>query len=215
MKEQVLTIEQMQHLKELGVDTSKASMVLIYTDDEDNILDWEEVRDTFEHPEVFEHFYDAETGNYDHSYRKDCGVFTLQDIIDLLPGYIESYVCDKYYLIIEQLSKDEEKEWNIRYSSSDFSSIKAQFASLSIIDAAYEMLCWCIENGYKDACAIREDLYPNDQAPTVEEYTKVGTGEIIKFIKGGFWNKDQFLITDDKTDEFIKVSIYCCKRIKD
>lgn len=31
---QVLSIEQMKHLKELGVDTSDASMVLIATDDD-------------------------------------------------------------------------------------------------------------------------------------------------------------------------------------
>ena len=33
-------------------------------------------------------YLDADTGNYDHSYRRDCGVFTLQDILDLLPEEI-------------------------------------------------------------------------------------------------------------------------------
>lgn len=41
MKNQTLSIEQMLHLKELGVDTSKASMVLIATDDDSCPLDWE------------------------------------------------------------------------------------------------------------------------------------------------------------------------------
>lgn len=71
------------------------------------------------------------------------------------------------------------------------------------------------EDRYKTACMIREDLYPNDPAPTIEEYTKVSTGEIIEFIKGGFWNKDQFLIVDNETGEFMKIPVDCCKSIKD
>ena len=39
---QVLSIEQMKHLKELGLDTSDASMVLIATDDDDCKLLWED-----------------------------------------------------------------------------------------------------------------------------------------------------------------------------
>lgn len=71
------------------------------------------------------------------------------------------------------------------------------------------------KSGYKDACAVREDLYPNDPAPTVEEYTKVGTGEIVSLIKSTIFDTDVFLIADDETNEFIRVPIYHCKRIKD
>lgn len=71
------------------------------------------------------------------------------------------------------------------------------------------------ESGYKGACAVREDLFPNDPAPTIEEYTKVGTGEIVHFLKSDFWSTDQFLIADDETNEFIRVPMPCCKRIKD
>lgn len=39
---QVLSIEQMKHLKELGLDTSDASMVLIATDDDGCELLWED-----------------------------------------------------------------------------------------------------------------------------------------------------------------------------
>ena len=42
MKNQTLSIEQMQHLQKIGVDTSNASMVLIATDNEGYDLDWEE-----------------------------------------------------------------------------------------------------------------------------------------------------------------------------
>lgn len=71
------------------------------------------------------------------------------------------------------------------------------------------------ENSYKSSCMMIEDLYPNDDPPTVEEYTEYGTGEIIEFIKGGFWSKDKFLISDDKTGKFIKVDVENCQVLKD
>lgn len=42
MRNQTLSIKQMQYLQKLGVDTSNASMVLIATDNEGYDLDWEE-----------------------------------------------------------------------------------------------------------------------------------------------------------------------------
>jgi hypothetical protein len=33
-------------------------------------------------------FRHKETGDYDHSCRENCGVFTLQDVIDKLPKFI-------------------------------------------------------------------------------------------------------------------------------
>lgn len=142
MSKQVLDIQQMQHLKELGVDTSKASMVLLYTDDEGEIIEWE---DADEFPGKFVELYDAETGNYEHSYRKYCGVFTLQDILDLLPKVIFN---DKYKgkLCIEY--NEHNNEWIISYK--ELSVIVFYAHDENIIDAAYKMLCWCAENGYVD-----------------------------------------------------------------
>lgn len=95
MEDQVLSIERIQHLKEFGVDTSKASMVLIVTDEYGDVLDWDEEIYKYEAEDKNFEYLDADTGNYDHSYRRDCGVFTLQDILDLLPEEIivddESY----------------------------------------------------------------------------------------------------------------------------
>lgn len=71
------------------------------------------------------------------------------------------------------------------------------------------------EYRYKDTCMMIEDLYPNDPAPTVEEYTKKSTGEVVQFIKGGFWSCDKFLIADDETGEFIKVKVDDCIKIND
>lgn len=38
--------------------------------------------------DVYFKLLDAEMGDYNHSYREDCGVFTLQDVIDKLPKFI-------------------------------------------------------------------------------------------------------------------------------
>lgn len=87
---QTLSIEQMQHLQKIGVDTSNASMVLIATDNDGCTLDWEEALDYMKYgqSDVYFKLLDAEMGDYNHSYREDCGVFTLQDVIDKLPKFI-------------------------------------------------------------------------------------------------------------------------------
>ena len=142
MKEQVLSIEQMQHLKKLGLDTSKASMVLIYKDEEDCEVLWEDVSD-FEDGEIFVELLDAETGNYAHSYRKDCGVFTLQDIIDLLPNEITRKDSnDKAYLGVVYPN---DGAWEVSYGHI---TVMEYFVDKDLKEAAYKMLCWCIKEGY-------------------------------------------------------------------
>lgn len=138
MSKQVLSIEQMQHLEELGVDTSNASMVLLYTDDEGEIIEWD---DADEFPEKFVELHDAETGNYDHSYRKDCGVFTLQDILDLLPVEIEKE--NRNYQL--EVFRNPQRYF-VSYYWLD--NLLISLNEVEFIDAAYEMLCWCIVNGY-------------------------------------------------------------------
>ena len=68
---QVLSVEQMKHLQELGLDTSDASMVLIATDDDGITLLWEDAEKAIKHHwyNVCFNLYYAETGSYDHSYR--------------------------------------------------------------------------------------------------------------------------------------------------
>lgn len=50
-------------------------------------------------------------------------------------------------------------------------------------------------------------------APTVEEYTKIGTGEVVEFIKGSFFGSDKFLIADGETKKFIEVKVSNCVKI--
>ena len=152
MSKQVLSIEQMKHLKELGVDTSKASMVLLWKDDEGNEMDWDEVQDELSHPEpmeMFKELYDAETGNYDHSYRKYCGVFTLQDILDLLPSTIDVKNSEEIneYWIEFGVSERDKSYWFVQYRSIE-DSIYVIRENENLIDAAYEVLCWVIDNRY-------------------------------------------------------------------
>jgi len=135
MKEQVLSIEQMQHLQDLGVDTSDASMTwMLYPYEEKqtglSLRKW----DTFKEPFRSEHCVPA---------------FTLQDIIELLP---ESIMDDKneiykgtkywYYLTITP-------SWVVSYDEGKgfLEPIKCCISE-SLIDVAYNMLCWCAENNY-------------------------------------------------------------------
>lgn len=138
---QVLSVEQMKHLQELGLDTSDASMVLIATDDDGITLLWEDAEKAIKHHwyNVCFNLYYAETASYDHSYRNSCGVFTLQDILDKLPCFIGTHV-----LTLQKLANSGTCLYMEPYSR----SILNLTESKELINSAYEMLCWCIENGY-------------------------------------------------------------------
>lgn len=60
--------------------------------------------------------------------------------------------------------------------------------------------------GYSTA----SEIYPE---ANINDFITNGTGEVIKFIEGGFLTSDKFLICDDITHKFIKVDIDNCKRI--
>lgn len=142
---QVLSIEQMNHLRELGLDTSDASMVLIATDDDGCTLDWQDAEKAIKHHwhSVYFSLYDAQMGSYDHSYKKSYGVFTLQDILDKLPHYLNPFP-PKQILFAWMIERDTIAYRNVE----DIDDCLKHFTDDLLIDAAYEMLCWCIENGY-------------------------------------------------------------------
>ena len=114
----------MKHLKELGLDTSKASMCWC-TFNGDTTLS---VHDEY---------------CYESASLHQIPTFTLQDILDLLPKVILN---DKYKgkLCIEY--NEHNNEWIMSYK--ELSVIVFYSHDENLIDAAYEMLCWCIENGY-------------------------------------------------------------------
>lgn len=156
-----LSIEQMRELKELGVETKDASMVLMFFTDNGEELRWEQVEnhgkdkplwewydedsETWEpaNPELF----DAETGNYDHSYREGCGVFTLQDMLDELPKRFQFKMdgnCGRYCdLEAHKLFSG----WNIMYTELGYDVVHL-IESESLLDAAFDMLVWLAKEGY-------------------------------------------------------------------
>lgn len=119
MNNQILSIERMQHLRELGLDTSKASMCWV--------IDCNHAR----HLKIHDIFA------YNATDEKVIPSFTLQDILELLP-----YKIVASYLHIGRKSFSGNLLFYVEYSG------REQFGSKSLLTAAYEMLCWCIEHGY-------------------------------------------------------------------
>lgn len=119
MSKQVLSIEQMQHLKELGVDISKAYMCWVCLNSAPYLS-----------------FYSKK---YPHEDTKVISAFTLQDILDLLPATVDDYILyiDKGLVL-----------WTVGYVDAVSEEIYGDFRERDLIDAAYEMLCWVIDNGY-------------------------------------------------------------------
>ena len=87
---------------------------------------------------IAQSYKDAETGDYDHSYREDCGVFTLQDVLNKMPYKIDVY----------EMSISFNGKWIIRYKHPK-DNISLHFVmNKSLIQAAYEILCWYMEKEY-------------------------------------------------------------------
>lgn len=132
MSKQVLSIEQMQHLEEFGVDTSKANFYWHRTKSLNNYNDWDEWK---LHYGVLRLARGFTTINCQY-----VRTFTLQDILDLLPATVD----DDYRLYIDKGLV----LWTVGYVDAVSEEIYEDFRERDLIDAAYEMLCWCIVNGY-------------------------------------------------------------------
>lgn len=123
-QKQVLSIKQMKYLQDLGLDTSDASMCVEWKESDEN--------------NKVVNSLDADT-NYDYYYP----TYTLQDILDKLPKGIKTST-DTYWLTVSVNTK----MWYICYSMSVGFDYCKEFSSVSLMDCAYDMLCWCVENGY-------------------------------------------------------------------
>lgn len=133
MSRQVLNIQQMKHLKKLGVDTSSASMALVYRNANGDIVDWDLVQE----------YHELDLGRHNPYIRGKYGTFTLQDIIDLLPKEIdteyERYNFEMWYGIYIN-------KWCIGYINGENIYNDKCFIGDCLIDTAYETLCWYITN---------------------------------------------------------------------
>lgn len=139
MKQQVLSIKQMQHLKDLGVDTSKAS---IFWRRRIRGLRGEEVKGewnlSFNTHIIGSNFETHET----------IPTFTLQDILDMLPICIEKAGV-KYELRIKRMVFDSRKVmYAVLYEEQDYIDWYIMQSYENLLDSVYEMLLWCIQNGY-------------------------------------------------------------------
>lgn len=116
-----LTIEQSAQLIELGVDPSKAS--------EHYVGRWEYYSTgTYADPDSIE------------------PIFTLEDILGLLPKEIKNVYGDPYGL---NLNWDEDWEaayFNVAQFMSCQGGILHGCTAPELIDALYELLVWCIDN---------------------------------------------------------------------
>ena len=138
MKNQVLSIEQMQKLKELGVDTSKASMAVynIYAGEQKE-YDILAANGAFAEKQEHDRF-----GYGIHnvvSFDKK-PVFTSQDIIELLPHEVTDYA--DYQLLIDK----HRDSYSVSYENTD--SFLVSFCRVELLDCLYEMLLWVIDHNY-------------------------------------------------------------------
>ena len=119
----VLSIEQMNQLKELGVDVKPKCMCLMYTSDSsDN--------------------YYLKYG--ESTCEDDIKAFSLQDVVELLPKVI---IKEGLYLHLN-ISITYSKWYCFEYSFCNGSQFNSFISRENILDAAYQMLIWVIENGY-------------------------------------------------------------------
>ncbi len=128
----VLSIEQMNQLKELGVDTSKASLHYVYLPTARSIFN--ETDELESEPTLFACKTDMLEGY---------PTFALQDVIELLPKRLMSDFGDADLII--QPNRDA-TVYVISYEPKN--DIIAWFYDENILDAAYKMLIWVIENNY-------------------------------------------------------------------
>lgn len=136
----VLTKEQMQPIIEAGIDTSKASMC------------WVKMADnTFEVNTA--EFVKSRFPNWREQSKFGSFIFTfdLSDILEVLPKKI----CDKYHFVM-QIAEEGPKYVYMGYCTVELcgylQEINIHFMhklkGINPLQAAYQMLLWCIENGH-------------------------------------------------------------------
>ena len=118
---QVLSIDQIKRLRELGVDTGDASMCWIKDSD------WN--RFVFPHDEYC----------YEMNCMEPVPAYTLQDILDKLPKQIDEYTLQ---------TRHAHGYWVCEYIKPYHNLGIVEIKHDELIDSVYEMLVWCINNGH-------------------------------------------------------------------
>ena len=127
---QVLDVQQMQYLQELGLDTNNAS------------ASWYKPDMDTEYMLMFGHMKKEElVGN-----EESIPAYTLQDVLDVLPKDISKDDCTWYASLYIDFENN-----RIEYGNTDrygFEIYHEIMIEKYLIDAVYSMLCWLIEQGY-------------------------------------------------------------------
>ena len=123
MENQVLTIEQMNRLNKLGVDVKPKCKCLMYTSDssDDYYLKYGE-----------------------STCEDDVAAFSLQDLIELLPKSIIINSVKHWFCVNQNCLLT---EFQVMYFDG-YDSYGVIKQNKSLLQAAYNMLVWVIENGY-------------------------------------------------------------------
>lgn len=131
---QVLSIEQMQHLQELGLKMKETMLYWCRIHDSrpraaTNNGKWALCKGKNQPCVAIQHW-------------EYIPAYTLQDVLDALPKSLEIGK-SKYEISIYMIGG----KWAVDYYSETDADIQSEECE-SLIDAVYSRLCWAIENGY-------------------------------------------------------------------
>lgn len=129
MKKQTLSVEQMYHLKYLDIDIDSASLHTNIGNSTRCVFNYATYTDLIEFDQTL------------------FPVFTIQDILDLLPICIEDSESKFYFMIKPMIFKDETL-YRVFYEDPTTHDFLFMKSNKDLIDALYEMLVWCIKNKY-------------------------------------------------------------------
>ena len=141
IEEQVLSIEQMKHLQDLGVDTSDASMVWVKQEpsqnSDDEFIPWK----VFVFKDWMKYYIGAETF---------IQTYTIGDLIEKLPKSDNSGD-----LLIEYRNSE------LGYGVWDWGELyginaEQNFKDKPLKNALYDLLCWVAEN-HKELLEVRNE----------------------------------------------------------
>lgn len=134
MTQEILTLEQMEHLKELGLTISEASATVYEISETENYCGYSRTI--------------VVTDGYIEKYINKYSSFTLNDILNILPKEINPEVfIHPWYLYIDWQSNKIYYGFNTgneTYRINPTFNIENQ----SIMDTAYTTLCWVLENNF-------------------------------------------------------------------
>lgn len=156
-----LTPSQSQRLIELGVDPSKASMCMLYFPESDSSEPleswqmWEENGKLLCNPDESQ-VQDVEcvivpkSADYDLDDKEEHPIFTLTDIISLLPQRIDNRILSIFGTGFDELTEESNEGWMASYVTEfmEAESKNTIFQAPELIDALFELLVWCITKGY-------------------------------------------------------------------